>query len=213
MHTGGMAPQNMPTVRHATWTPSGDGPKVKSEGRGEAGRFGDEVDDLISSVTGQGSYKREENVENLEQEADLADRAANAELVEVPIGTLERMEAEGNTSPPSKDGATAAALRRADDADPTTTTSAKHAAESDPLTIATTDAAPLKKKSKKEKKPTVPTKMVYSDEVVSPEEKLAVRPKYAFDRNASEKTEFVQGDISGAVTGETASETVRDPQD
>ncbi|EMC99906.1 hypothetical protein BAUCODRAFT_354810 [Baudoinia panamericana UAMH 10762] len=44
------------------------------------------------------------------------------------------------------------------------------------------------------------------------EEEIAKRPKYCFDRLAHERTEFVLGDISGAVTAETE-DVVRDPQD
>ncbi|EMC96133.1 hypothetical protein BAUCODRAFT_464586 [Baudoinia panamericana UAMH 10762] len=50
------------------------------------------------------------------------------------------------------------------------------------------------------------------DKDTSPEEQRAKNPKYAFDRSAHERTEFVMGDISGAVTAETE-DVVRDPQD
>ncbi|KAI7284104.1 hypothetical protein KC352_g5637, partial [Hortaea werneckii] len=68
------------------------------------------------------------------------------------------------------------------------------------------------KKSKKSKKnkDTSKIQLVYSDEIVSPEEKRATKPRYAFERN--EKTDFVRGEISGAVTGATG-DTSRDAED
>ena len=53
------------------------------------------------------------------------------------------------------------------------------------------------KKSKKDKDKDV--RLVYSDNDVSPEEKLAKLPRYAFDPKAREET--VLGDITAAVTG------------
>ncbi|TKA67532.1 hypothetical protein B0A55_08461 [Friedmanniomyces simplex] len=70
------------------------------------------------------------------------------------------------------------------------------------------------KKSKKFKKSTAEFQsLVYGDNDTSPEEKMARTSRYSFDRNASEKTEFVQDDVSGAVTGEMGEDVVRDPDD
>ncbi|KAI7578471.1 hypothetical protein KC316_g9857, partial [Hortaea werneckii] len=71
------------------------------------------------------------------------------------------------------------------------------------------EKAKKSKKSKKNKE-TSKIQLVYSDEIVSPEEKLATKPRYAFERD--EKTDFARDEISGAVTGATG-DTVRDPQD
>lgn len=66
-----------------------------------------------------------------------------------------------------------------------------------------TPAAPAEPNVKKEKtaKDTgkKPTRLVYSDNETSPEEKLALRPKYAFKRHDTPPT--VLGPVEAAVTG------------
>ncbi|KAK5708767.1 hypothetical protein LTR17_020367 [Elasticomyces elasticus] len=70
---------------------------------------------------------------------------------------------------------------------------------------------PVAKKATKGKKVKPIDNRVYAENVITPEEKMASKARYAFDRNASVKTEFVQGDVTGAVTGIMGEDVVRDP--
>ena len=62
------------------------------------------------------------------------------------------------------------------------------------------DGAPSEKKAKKEKDKDKDVKMVYSDNEVSPEEKMARLPRYAFTPNRKEETALGHATTS-AVTG------------
>ncbi|KAH9838939.1 BUB3-interacting and GLEBS motif-containing protein [Teratosphaeria destructans] len=63
----------------------------------------------------------------------------------------------------------------------------------------------------KKKKHDAHVRLVYSDDAMSPEEKLSIRPKYAYRRPA-DQAETTTGPISAGVTG-PAGDTVPDPQD
>lgn len=77
---------------------------------------------------------------------------------------------------------------------------------------ASTNPAEAAPTSKKKKSKSSVIKLVYNDDSESPEEKLAKRSKYAFKRD--NVPEFVQGEVSAAVTGVTVDDdTVRDVQD
>lgn len=78
--------------------------------------------------------------------------------------------------------------------------------------VKTSVPATSSKEKKKKSKPAF-TKMIYSDNNVSPEEKMAQQSKYAYAFRPK-KPEFVEGEVGGAVTGVTVDEdTVRDVQD
>ncbi|KAF2765655.1 hypothetical protein EJ03DRAFT_205314 [Teratosphaeria nubilosa] len=78
-----------------------------------------------------------------------------------------------------------------------------------------TDTAPTPSgnptRGAKKKKHDAHMRLVYSDDVVSPEEKLSIRLRYAYRRPA-DKAETITGPISARVTG-PAGNTIRDPQD
>lgn len=77
--------------------------------------------------------------------------------------------------------------------------------------VATTTEAPkTEEKPTKKEKPKV--RLVYSDETMSPEEKMAQLPRYAFSRNRVEKDTAI-GEVPGAVVVGAIrdSDTVFDP--
>jgi hypothetical protein len=159
------------------------------------GTIGDEVDDLINSVTGQGAYSG----------------------VPRPQPPSQRMPPGGEENGPAQQAA-------ASSSEQATAAPETEAAPfvSDPTPMPASDATPkptAAKKSKKDKKGHAVVKLIYSDNATSPEEKMAKSQRYFFDRYAATKTEFVAGEPgeevggSGTVTGEMASDTVRDPQD
>ncbi|KAK3109343.1 enolase-phosphatase E1 [Teratosphaeriaceae sp. CCFEE 6253] len=206
--------------------------------------IGDEVDDLINSVTGQGGYVKREGSDGRAAPAYAFGEpghaaaypasmpsngdhlgAVKAEAIpsNQPNEPTIKVESAIKTEPtirPEPETETAAEAKpltspQPPTSDPTAVTTAHPAsgpANADAAALTTPTAKPAKK-PKKEKKPVIPMKLVYSDEVVSPEEKMAGLAKYGFDRYASEKTEFVLGEVSGAVTGEMGEEVVRDGQD
>ncbi|KAI7333147.1 hypothetical protein KC315_g4318 [Hortaea werneckii] len=179
-------------------------PSIKQEQQ-DGNSLGDSIDDLIKSVTSQPQYTQPPQyglASHLQFESREHDLPAHIKVEpndddETPGGTTSAGFAQaahengtGIHEPLAKDFKTVTASN----------------------TMADVPNAEKAKKSKKSKKNKDASKiqLVYSDEIVSPEEKLATKPRYAFERN--EKTDFVRGEISGAVTGATE-DTVRDPQD
>jgi len=136
--------------------------------------IGDSVDDLINSVTGQGSY-------------------AKPNPTPVPASDPEPVRAT-----PIKTES------------PAPTTMAPPVIPTSQSKPAVAAAASSGKKDKKKKKHGAESKLIYSDELTSPEEKMAQKARYTFKRD--DHTEMVLGEISGAVTGRV-DDTVRDPQD
>lgn len=68
------------------------------------------------------------------------------------------------------------------------------------------------KKGKKAKDASSGTVLVYSDNVIAPEEKMAQLSKYRPNWKQGNAPTEILGDVGDAVTG-TTGETVRDPQD
>lgn len=83
--------------------------------------------------------------------------------------------------------------------------------------LATPTADNKDKKSKKAKDDKTVTKLIYSDNETSPEEKRAGTSRYTFDRSAHEHTELIPDEFSGGASGDAVTgvldDTVRDPQD
>ncbi|KAK5122669.1 hypothetical protein LTR85_003932 [Meristemomyces frigidus] len=225
MHAGAPGQPPRPSapgqpVRHANggWNFSSQPPQptpqptIKQEDTDTT--LGDSVDDLINSVTGQGAYARPRS-----PYAEARPPPAHRQ----PGYRSDRPDRSGTTrsikqESPSPDPIPVEAPRghrfrmthpikpESPDPDPEPV---EVKALSGPLAV---DEEPIigKKEKRKKKHHAETSKLVYSDEVTAPEEKMAQMPRYAFQR--VEHTETVLGDLSGAVTGAT-NDTVRDPQD
>ncbi|KAK0939628.1 hypothetical protein LTR48_005976 [Friedmanniomyces endolithicus] len=205
MHSGQGLPHGAtaPPMRNGFQDRRYPGPRENWTQRESSGNMvGDAVDDLISSVTGQA--RTESNPGPKIKPEPLGDGE--------PTIKIER-EASGEPTINSELaksmqlGQPAPALVDAAQEDPSSTIN-------DAITAAPLKTGKSTKKSKKSKKSTAEIEMrVYSDDVLSPEERKASKSRYSFDRNASERTDFVTGDISGAITGEMGEDVVRDPDD
>lgn len=151
----------------------------------------DDIDDLIRSVTSQAPPAKTDDKLALAAQIKQEEAASTGNAMPDQVPSMLGLDGTSDVKPePAVIGATTS-----------TTTPA-------PSTPA---PAPPAKKSKKNKDGEA-SKLVWSDDVTSPEEKMARQPRYAFDRGATEKTEFVRGEISGQITAET-DDTVKDPQD
>ena len=172
----------------------------------------DDIDDLISSVTGQPRAK------------SAADPTRQKYTVQIPGGPLyEEVTPEADVK--IKDEPTKDAFNPALHAPSDHTSQLEVKSEPTEAPQPTVDAperlatpTTTSKKSKKSKKDR-PSRLTYNDNATSPEEKMAGMKRYAFDKLANEKTQFARAEPgedaggSSTVTGEIASETIRDPQD
>ncbi|KAK0281814.1 hypothetical protein LTR91_021596 [Friedmanniomyces endolithicus] len=205
MHSGQGLPHGAtaPPMRNGYPERRYPGPRDNWAQRDSSGNMvGDAVDDLISSVTGQarievhpGPKIKPEPLGDGEPTVKIEREATGEQTIisELPDG----MQA----------GQSAAAIFDAAQEAPSP-------AINDLATATPPKTRKPAKKSKKSKKSTAEIEMrVYSDDVLSPEERKARKSRYSFDRNASEKTDFVMGDVSGAVTDEMGEDVVRDPDD
>ncbi|KAK1088053.1 hypothetical protein LTR33_000742 [Friedmanniomyces endolithicus] len=193
MHSGqGLPPgATAPPMRNGSKDRRYPGPRENWTQRESSGNMvGDAVDDLISSVTGQARTEANQGPKVKPEPLGDGEPTINSGLRDgVQLG---------EPAPALVDAAQEAPSSTIND---------------------TATATPLKtgkpaKKSKKSKKSTAEIEMrVYSDDVLSPEERKASKSRYSFDSNASEKTDFVLGDVSGAITGEMGEDVVRDADD
>ncbi|KAK4542891.1 hypothetical protein LTR36_006080 [Oleoguttula mirabilis] len=183
-------------------------PEIKQE---EMMSLGDSVDDLINSVTGQGSYARPSSPYAMQ--SSLHGRPTSPYAKPSLTHAKPSSAYAPGTSSSFAPGTSAWILQNTPDRrarpikqESPETFPVQRAAIAANKTAATAD----KKDKKKKKHRGDETKLIYSDNRTSPEEKMAQHARYAFQR--VEHTETVLGDLSGAVTGAT-DETVRDPQD
>lgn len=95
--------------------------------------------------------------------------------------------AEAGIKPPKKSEAAAAPVQPAAAAEATST----------PVPEPTEKSEPAEKKSKKDK----PVKMIYSDNDMSPEEKMAQMPRYAFVPDGKTETALVDAATVPGVAG------------